>query len=443
MAGISLPPFPKGEELEEFVSAYFQAAGFYIERRIIDRQDKEEILELDIIVTKYDEGAPSSELIEVKSGDWGFSDLFKIRGWLDYLKIPHGVLITSNQKDKLEQYKKVSSQLDISLRVIEETTSPTAANDILGYSPFINIRREDLINWRFSYWIERTLLGLLKKRKKKTYKTEKRHVAIDTYYHDVNSGLFLIENRLARIEKLYTAYNTHPNISARTATEMIGGNFDDEVDGIPSKVFTSTFQKYELNDIQISCFVEHRARLALLKNTIDFILFKNNGHQELCEENIDLKFDDQKFSISRLNFLPESFSLGLQTISSRPYFPKLPVFWQTFMFLFGGFILLDRKDEEYEALSLRTDIPPDKIEEALGTYDLLFPSNGWFKDLTPRSHIRIMKLFPTPFMGLGANFRRHLYECKDLKKLNLSGQYTTKDLISWGNCGLKMLTNAT
>ena len=106
MASISLPDLPKKTEFEEYVSAFFQSGGYYIERNIIER-DVEEVLELDIITTNYNSSPPEIKLIEVKSGGWGFPDIFKIRGWMDYLNISEGALIVNEGKRDIDFYKKL------------------------------------------------------------------------------------------------------------------------------------------------------------------------------------------------------------------------------------------------------------------------------------------------------------------------------------------------
>ena len=88
--GIKLKELPKEKEFEEFISAYFQNGGYFIEQNIIDRQI-EEVLELDIIVTDYNKNPPKIILLEIKSGEWGFADIFKIRGWMDYTNISEGL----------------------------------------------------------------------------------------------------------------------------------------------------------------------------------------------------------------------------------------------------------------------------------------------------------------------------------------------------------------
>jgi hypothetical protein len=77
MKSDELPGLPKGKEFEEYISAFFQSAGYYIERNIVKR-GVEDVLELDIITTDYSSlsSPPDIQLIEVKSGGWGFPDLY-------------------------------------------------------------------------------------------------------------------------------------------------------------------------------------------------------------------------------------------------------------------------------------------------------------------------------------------------------------------------------
>ena len=90
MATAQLPDLPKGKEFEEFLAAFFQAQGLYVERNVVDRQE-EEVLELGIITTNYTKRVvPDNKLFEVKSGSWGFNEVFKGRGWLDYLNLDSG-----------------------------------------------------------------------------------------------------------------------------------------------------------------------------------------------------------------------------------------------------------------------------------------------------------------------------------------------------------------
>ena len=53
-----------------------------------------------------------------------------------------------------------------------------------------------------------------------------------------------------------------------------------------------------------------------------------------------------------------------------------------------------------------------------------------------------MKMFPVPFMGIGANYRRlHYTDAKKFEDLKLTGTHTLNDLIKWNNLTVKVLKN--
>ena len=45
---------------------------------------------------------------------------------------------------------------------------------------------------------------------------------------------------------------------------------------------------------------------------------------------------------------PSNIDTGLGIISQQPYFYLYPRFWQVFIYGFGGFILLDKEQQEKE-----------------------------------------------------------------------------------------------
>ena len=433
MAEVKLPDFPKGQEFEEFISAYFQASGLYIERHIIDR-GVEEVLELDVITTDYDEFPPDIRLLEIKSGKWGFADIFKLRGWLDYLNMSRALLVASQNRNNFEFYKEKSKSLSIDVVVIDDLQE--TASLLYEFYPSEEVSEMDVALWRFSYWVERNLLRDLN-HKKKSSSERKCFSALEKYYYDISSGIFFTENIVERVEKLYDAYRRHPRISARCAHEAMRGDFEEDVSVLPLQVYKETYYRCIYNDIQISTFVEHRARLALLKSAVDYKLYERAGIQEKVPSVI--KF--LGFEIPSLHFLPDTFVNGLEVLSEHPYFHRYPVFWQWFLWLFGGFIMLEREEEEYRLLSKKTGIPVQEIPKALQVYEILFPlEKGWFMDLSPNSRIRLIRMHSVPFMGIGANLRRLVYaENKRFDGLELSGLHTVDDLIKWNNLLVEVL----
>ena len=131
----------------------------------------------------------------------------------------------------------------------------------------------------------------------------------------------------------------------------------------------------------------------------------------------------------------------MATIKSHPYYFRYPVFWQWFLWVFGGFILKDYEEQEYTLLSEKTGIPKEEIPNALASYEILFPRAGsWFMDLSS-SNVRIMKLFSVPYLGIGANYRRLMYaDGGKWEGLELTGLHTHNDLIKWNNVTVDLLT---
>ena len=59
----------------------------------------------------------------------------------------------------------------------------------------------------------------------------------------------------------------------------------------------------------------------------------------------------------------------------------------------------------------------------------------------PNSNIKIMKMFPIPFRGVGAYYRNIIHaEVNKFENLELSGMFTRKDLIKWNNLAYKVLS---
>lgn len=429
MTTVTLPALPDGKEFEEFVAAYFQCAGHYVERNVIDRQE-EEVLELDIIVSTYDPNVPPSGcLIEVKSGGWGFTDIFKMRGWLDYIRMKRGALIVRKPAGSMDLYQKIADAVQIT--VLPLTDLGTAAAKLEPMTGAAPVHAIDSQWWRLSYWAERQTLRRLTVRKK-SVQDKKCYVELDRYFSLINNKTFFTQNVIERAAMLYETFKEFPNISAKLAHELQGGDFDGEYDSVPKAIFKEAYYTGKSNGLELSTFVEHRARLAVMKAAIDYQLFKQAG--VVHDVKHAFEFGDQKSENKLLDMLPQSFRSGLRTISSHPYFHRYPVFWQWFLWFFGGFILKDYEAKEYEFLSTRTGIPIEHIPQALDSYNVLFPSDdGWFME-HHYNNARVMKLFPMPFMGVGAKVRKWLHGGdKGWDGLKTTGQDTVGDLIKWNN----------
>ncbi len=438
---VSLPDLPEGKEFEEYISSFLQLGGFYIERNIIER-DVRDILELDIITTCYDDNILEISLVEVKSGNWGFSDLFKIYGWMNYLQIPKGILITSHEIDYYNFVKEKAQELHIDIVCVDNLeNTKESLSSVLAQCNREDVDENDIEYWRLSYWVERKLLENLIQRKK-NYPNKKCYKGASDYYHELNSGIFFTENIINKVHKLYSQFENLSHLTAKTAHESKGNDFDEDHLEIPQDIFKAAFYNCEVEyiDIYTCTFLEHRARLAILKSAVDYLIYEKTGDKRRTGKQI---WKILGIDIELMKVLPSSFRGALSELKKHKYFHRYPVFWQWFLWVFGGFILLDYKDKEYELLSKKSQIPLDEIENAFKAYDLLFPTNGgWLQNLSPKTNIRAMKLFPVPFKGVGANYRRVLHidgSDNEIGKLQVTGQWTLSDLIKWNNLAVEVL----
>lgn len=423
---VSLPTLPTDSEFEDFVAAHLQSAGFYIEKSIIDR-DVAEVLELDIVFTGYRADEPPTEkLIEVKSGRWGFGDIFKLSGWGKYLGINDLHLVIAKENDPMDFYGRKAADIGVDLIVHSNDASGIRDSTLLKGRPVDPL---DVSSWRFSYWIERELQKALK-HKKKSHQDMKCYACLDDYFYTLNSGIFFSKDVALRASKLYEAYKSHPHMTAKLAHELAGEDFDEDHKFIPSDLFSETFYDCKFTDLTVSTYVEHRARLAILKSAVDFSLFKKHEVNERIQGG------------ALQDLLPTTFVDGLEEISKDSHFHLYPVFWQHFLWLLGGFIMEDYRESEYNLLSIKTGVPIDEIDNALDAYDTLFPiPDGWFKKADQNSKITFMRMMPPPFMGIGANYRKRMYTDNDAyASLKLSGKYTLDNLIRWNDCAVDVLT---
>lgn len=430
---ILLPEFPLGTEFEDFIAAHLQCDGLYVERNLIER-DVEEVLELDIITTSYKDIIPNVKLYEIKSGGWGFSEIFKIKGWLSYTNIEEGFLVIKEVKKNNDFYSSKAAELGVKLIVVGEKKEKEDALSLIADHSCIS--EIDISAWRYAFWLERELIKYLKTLKKNSPTVAGFNI-VDKYYQCIKGGIFFLSNTSERLDKLYDLYKLYPNISGRCGNEMIGGDFNDEKSVIPKKVFEATFYNCERNLIQVSTLVEYISRLTILKNAVDFYLFEKAG--DIRGDKIVFQIGDQKLSM--LSFLPQSFRVGIDDLSKHKYFRNYPIFWQWFIYIFGGLIIEDYKESEYRLLSEKTGIPIDEIDNALNVFDVLFPTEGGWFTKTSNSNIKLLKAFPMPFRGIGVNYRREIYLGEDGKynQLKLTGKYTLKDIVKWNNLAYQIL----
>ncbi|MBN2564617.1 MAG: hypothetical protein JXB46_02795 [Candidatus Eisenbacteria bacterium] len=432
---VELPQIPKDKEYEEYISAYLQSSGYYVERNIVER-DVEEVLELDVIATDYLPEDVVQVMVEIKSGkNWGFSDIFKLRGWMTYLGYSRALFVATvpkGREDVDDFYVRKSAEMSVDLKIVTELQETQV--QLASYLHGKILETIDIATWRFAYWIERKLVERLTKCRRSLQNVQ-RYEAMFAYYNEINNSVFFTSNILERIRQLFANFQRNANISAKVGTELSCGAF--EGDEIPSALFRSTYFDCQLNDLSISSYLEFKSRLTILKYVVDFLAIRDSNPED---ERISDHIDFMGVEMSRFDFLPKEFLDRMERLGEHPYYRNYPAFWQWFVWFFGGFVLLDYKEEEYKMLSQRSGIPVDDIDKAFEAMSTLFPTDsGWFVDHRTSS-IRLLKIFPVPFRGNGADFRKKVYtDPPDYHCLRLTGSYTLNDLIKWNNACVDFL----
>lgn len=100
---LSLSNIPELYDYEDFLSAYLLLGGYALDRSIPMKVDNAgDIFEVDIISHQFLPDRDNKMLIEIKSRGWSIDDIFKVRGWMDYLGIDSGVFICQK---KIEEKK--------------------------------------------------------------------------------------------------------------------------------------------------------------------------------------------------------------------------------------------------------------------------------------------------------------------------------------------------
>ena len=154
---------PLDEYYEDLVAALLCAGGYFIEKRI-DLREPTNILELDVVTSKFYIDHVEKTLSEIKSAGWGFPDVFKVKGWLDYLALPRASFVCLNtEKSDFAQIQQVAKKLEIDLlEIVIENKKIKEDNLRKAYE--IEVTNEELYNcatWsiRFSLCCERIMIN--------------------------------------------------------------------------------------------------------------------------------------------------------------------------------------------------------------------------------------------------------------------------------------------
>lgn len=412
---------PRGWELEDFISAHFVSRGCYVETGVKERNPTE-ILELDIVWTDYRKEPQERHPVEVKSGDWGLGDVFKFYGWTRYLGLEPGQFIHKEPCGRVDPtcLKHIENRTRITLLHVPKPEDAEGPLRMLGLPepPWVELPQI----WRFSYWTQRRLLKALTEAIRQDVCPNSARAAKE-YHQLINDAVFFIADVRNRVGELLSAHFEHQELGASAAYELETGNVDFQ-DPPQTKTFRRAYFRGERYPIQACLYLAHRARLYILKAVVDYWLARERGEIQKTT----VKFGQTLIDLTS-GQLSHAMATGADELSTVKSFRMFPVFWQVFLWSWGGFLLKDRLDEEYADLERETGVPTSEIPVALSAFDKLFPTpEGWFREPVNDSR-KVLILMPPAMRGIGAVRRKARKGIEQYKDLGFIDHTTNR--IAW------------
>lgn len=446
---LRLPKIPRDSYYEDYVAALLNAGGYYLQRSIHRYVEGVEMLELDVVATKISADTVEKTVIEIKSGNWGIKDVFKVVGWLQYLQIKNatGAFIFQNEAPMhdYEMMRDVAKNLHVELIQNKRSANDELDDSLLKDSFGINLDgfHESIISsFRYAFNMERVFIDYVHQFSKENPQLNSPKMVYE-YLRKLNNESFLYQEPIARLKFLSDLSYEYRFIGGIMYHEIKGDGllYPEEHPDFNGDYFSIFYPKTsDLTPVYVAQYATLLNKLFVLEAIVEHIVQTKTDTDDIFQNLL---------TSSKLLSLNGNVRHFIESLKSKPTYYIYPYFWQVFLYVFGGFILNDRKEKEYELLSMITKLPKEEIDDALDIWDELFPlNNGWFQQPTNNSNIYALKMMPAPLYGIGANLRLHLYGNKEIEqegnlfdnlKSLLTGQHTFDDVNGWNNSAYYML----
>lgn len=441
---LQLPQIPKDCYYEDYVAAILNAGGYYLDRSVHRTEDGLDLLELDVVATKFKADHYEDTIVEVKSGGWGIKDLFKVNGWLHYLSYRKAAFIYQVAPDKKDEATMQAVAQGMNIDLLSNPLQPDGKIDDTAILKSFDI---DLTHFpknairalRYSYDLERVMLDYIHGYSKQNgqYQTPEK---VYQYFRKLIDESFFIKDPLQRLRFLTDLAMDNRNIACILDNELKGKGVltADQCTQFDNLFEIENPSVMQCRPVDVALYVQLLNRLFVLKGITEYKLTPKPEPKTWAEKLLaNLSYNAQNNNIIQ----------AIEAMRSHPHFYLYPYFFQIFFFAYGGFFMMDRKDEEYQTLSDMTGVPVDEIDLALSMWDTLYPKASSWMTTINHGGLYYMQFVPVPLRGIGVNYRRHHYapeEMEDSDELfknlrSLVTQHCFNDMIHWNNAAYIML----
>jgi hypothetical protein len=309
--------------------------------------------------------------------------------------------------------KKIQDKTGIKFILVEKLEDAEKGLETLGLPkpPFADL--PDL--WRFSFWAQRRLIASFNQVTKQGICPETAKKAKE-YYRFINDAVFFMPDVPSRVEKLLDAHFGHQQLARSAALEIETKNVE-----FAAPANTETFRR-TLDDgkhypVQACMYLSHRARLYVLKAAIDYSI----GLANRTIKTMKIKIGGVEVDLGGRG-PPQCLLQGHPRVREAHVIPPLADVWQSFLYTWGGFFLLDRLEQEYAQISKETGVPVVELPQAMRAFDKFFPVDGGWMRKSPTDQRWLVMMMPAALRGIGSARRLDMYGCKSYTELNYKAQ---------------------
>lgn len=383
-----VPKEPVGEDFEDLVCALFAASGWYVSPNISHIEGAHNLLEIDLLATRWENGRYRRVLVEAKSGGWGWGDVLKLLGQGALLDVKEMWFLVRRDERDIESARSRFASKNCFVYNLGATT--TEIINAFAEQVGDDLAYRDVAFWYHVFKVRREVLKCVRS---SDYPPSLRPVLDDLKQQKllIDDGLFQHDTVFGRLQALRDGFEGRRRLAAKVAQAL---------DADPQMPSRSHFRDamYGVGHplVEVALFLETRSRLATLAAVIEYLTIEDEP-------------SDPGQDVAILLGLPESTYSAIRELRDRDQVHLYPLIWQRFVYEFGGLIIIGREDEEYQLLAQQTGAHPTTVRQTLSLWGTLYPGVDW---MASYYGVRLLKLVPASIQGMGALRRTQLYKTK-------------------------------